>query len=65
MKALSLSILFFFLTQGIYGQYTIQGKVLEESSQLALDYATVVVYDLADTSVITGATSENGGVFSS
>ena len=44
-------------------QFTIQGEIFEAGTDLPLDYATVVVNNINDDKMITGTTSENGGVF--
>jgi len=44
--------------------YLVIGTVVEESSQEALDYATVIVKEKSTGDMLTGATTANGGKFS-
>lgn len=53
-----------FFSISIFSQYTIDGTVIEGTSMTPLDYATVVVFDSADSIQIAGSTTENGGKFS-
>jgi len=60
-------ILFLFLASNTANAqtnlYTIKGKVVESSSNLYIDYATVVVNDLNTGQMLAGSTTENGGKF--
>ncbi len=60
----TISLFLFSFVQNCYGQFSIQGKVLEASSQQPLDYATIVVFDTSTQDMLGGVTSENGGNFS-
>jgi len=43
--------------------FKIVGKVLEASSNQSIDYATVIIGDITSGDIITGTTTENGGLF--
>ncbi len=44
--------------------YTVQGIVIDAESQETIDYATVVVKDLANGEILSGTTTDDGGQFS-
>lgn len=44
-------------------QTTVVGKVIEDDSKQAIPYATVKAFNLADSSVISGATTDDSGSF--
>lgn len=58
------SLVFLLLTQSLLGQFIIEGKVMETSSNQALDYATIVVFSVSSNEMLEGVSSENGGNFS-
>ncbi len=64
MKQKLLLLSFIFVSQILFGQYTIEGTLVEGSTKQALDYATIAAHKKADDSLITGTTSSNGGRFS-
>ena len=42
----------------------VKGKIIDESSNAALDFATISLFSAPDSSLITGSITENGGLFS-
>lgn len=44
--------------------FTIKGQIIEASSGQSIDYATVLVLDKATKTMISGTTTESGGIFS-
>ena len=61
---LRLTTLILLLATGLSAQHTISGRLLEASSGAPLEYATVLAKGNADQELITGVTSESGGLFS-
>lgn len=68
MKHLLLLLLFtLFFTLQLNAQtetYRIKGRVIEISTGQPIDYATVVLFNLDNNELISGTTTENGGLFS-
>ncbi len=59
-----LTIIFSFLScTFLFGQYNVTGKVIEASSNTPLDFASVVIKDKNDQAIISGTTTEAGGLF--
>jgi len=48
---------------GLFGQYTVSGKIFDQSDKSPLEFATVVVFSEADSSLVSGAVSDSTGFF--
>ncbi len=62
MRVLTIFIVLLFCTS-LAAQYTIEGRVLEASSNTPLGYASVVVKSTVDSTLVQGVTTEEGGFF--
>ena len=62
MKSI-LILLFLSFSISLSAQYAVKGRVLEESSDASIDFATVVLKSSAGDSIISGTTTIDGGKF--
>jgi len=62
MKTLA-TIIFLIGSISIHAQYTIEGSVLEASSETPLDFASIVAKNTVDSTFVKGMTTSEGGVF--
>jgi iron complex outermembrane recepter protein len=46
-----------------YGQYSVSGRVVDNTEQQPVEYASVGLYNLSDSSLVNGAVSQPGGSF--
>lgn len=63
MKATLTLLLLVVLSLSLHAQHSVTGRVLENSSRLPIDYATVVAIDTESGKTLTGTTTEDGGRF--
>lgn len=62
-KLFLLSITIFILIPGLFAQSVIKGKLLDSLENKPIEYASVAIYQLPDSSLVTGALTNSKGIF--